>query len=347
MSIRNSTSFLGLCLATAAAGLFSSVSAQQWTTPRTAWGHPDLQGNWSNATVTPLERAVGHRPIYRQAQLDSVEGDQRARVEAGIAPTASDRAPLKVTGSTGGYNEIYFDRGDRAARVNGEPRSSLITFPSNGRLPALSAVGQRRMTAFEEFRAQFSESDHPELRTQSDQCLASFGSNMGPPMLPNYNYNNNYTIVQNEDHVLISTEMVHDIRVIRLREPTPIPDDFRPWWGISWGHWEGSTLVAETSNIYQGQIFRIRGGGQRLYSEKARVIERFTRVDDGTILYEFEVDDPDMYSGRWGGQVPMRRFDDLLYEYACHEGNHAMEGILSGARYQESLVTPGGQDSND
>jgi hypothetical protein len=320
-------------------------SAPGWEMPRTEWGHPDLQGNWTNKTVTPLEREVGHSPIYTQAQVDSVEGAQQGVIDAGIAASDPDRAPLEAASSVGGYNEIYFER-DRVAFVYGQPRSSLITYPEDGRIPALSASGERRMQEFNEFRAQFGESDHPEIRTLSDQCLASFGSNMGPPMLPNGLYNNNYTIVQDRDHVLIHSEMVHDTRIVRFDEPTPIPDDFRLWYGVQWGRWEGNTLVVETTNFHPRQIFNeLRQG--LIHSENARLIERFTRVDEGTILYEFEFDDPDMYSERWGGQVPMRRFDDVLYEYACHEGNYAMEGILSGARYQERMGTAEVQSGND
>jgi hypothetical protein len=314
----------------------------RWEMPLTQWGHPDLQGNWSNKTLTPIERADGVGLIYTPAQLDSVERAQQAVIQTGIAPSDPNRPPPAfgdIQFLSGAYNEIYFER-DRVAFIDGAPRSSLVTFPENGRIPELSASGQRRIDEIREFIAGFGESDNPEHRTQSDQCLASFGSNMGPPMLPNGLYNNNYTIVQNEDHVLIATEMVHDTRIIRFGEPTPLPEDFRPWWGVSWGHWEGNTLVAETTNIYPRQIFLEGRKGIR-HSENVRVIERFTRVDEETILYEFEVDDADTYSERWGGQVPMRRFNDLLFEYACHEGNHAMEGILSGARYQERMGTAG------
>ena len=181
--------------------------AGQREMPRTEWGHPDLQGNWTNATLTPFERGQGLGPVYTLAQVDSIEGTQQAVIETGHDPSDPDRAP-PTAGNVGGYNQVYFDRGDRVARVGGEPRSSLITFPANGRIPALTAGGEQRLQEYRDFVAQFGESDHPELRTLSDQCLTSFGSNMGPPMLPNGFYNNNYTIVQNEDHVLILAEMV-------------------------------------------------------------------------------------------------------------------------------------------
>ena len=152
-------------------------------------------------------------------------------------------------------------------------------------------------------------------------------------MMPNTAYNNNYTIVQTADHVVIMTEMVHDVRVIQLGEPKPLPAHMRPWFGDSWGRWEGNTLVVETMNIHPDQ--RFRGIPP---SENMKVIERLTRIDEETILYDFTIEDPMIYTESWGGEIPFKRFDDLLYEYACHEGNYSLEGVLSGARYQESLA---------
>jgi hypothetical protein len=149
-------------------------------------------------------------------------------------------------------------------------------------------------------------------------------------MLPNNVYNDNYTIVQHREHVLIMTEMVHDARIIRLGEPDPLPEHVRPWFGDSWGHWEGETLVVETTNMHDRQLFNEPWTTQ-VHSPKAKTRERFTRTAENTILYEFEVDDPDTYVETWGGQVPMRRMEGRLYEYACHEGNYSMEGILRGA----------------
>ncbi len=149
-------------------------------------------------------------------------------------------------------------------------------------------------------------------------------------MLPNYWYNNNYTIVQNADYVMIMAEMVHDVRIIRLGEPDPISEDLRPWFGDSRGWYEGNTLVVETTNIHADQSF----SGASPSGER-KVIERFTRVDQETVLYEFTIDDPTIYTGVWGGQVPFKQLDGLVYEYACHEGNYAIAGVLSGARWEE------------
>ena len=150
-------------------------------------------------------------------------------------------------------------------------------------------------------------------------------------MLPNYWYNN-YTIVQNADHVVIMAEMVHDARIIRLGEPTALPKDVRPWFGDSWGRWEEDTLVVETTNVNPEHAFR----GVKP-SAKRKVTERFTRVDEDTIHYEFTIDDPTMYTSAWGGEVPFERFDQPLYEYACHEGNYSLANVLRGARYQEMV----------
>ena len=163
----------------------------------------------------------------------------------------------------------------------------------------------------------------------------SFGSNAGPPMTPNYFYNNNYTIVQTANHVMIMTEMVHDVRIIRLGTPNPLPKHVRPWMGDSWGRWEGDTLVVETTNLHPRQsLFRI-SNAQFSPSEDIKVTERFTRADESTINYEFMVDDPSMFNRAFGGEVPFKKLDGLVYEYACHEGNYALSNVLSGARAQE------------
>ena len=292
------------------------LSAQE-TIPRTPEGRPDLQGNWTNETLTALERPPGLGPVLTPEQVQEV-------VEA-----RPDQLRGAVDGSTGTYNDVYFQHGSGVAVVNGEARSSLITFPADGRVPPLTPEGQRRVAEERAFRARFGPYDNPENLSVSDRCLISFGSNAGPPMLPNNFYNNNYTIVQTPDHVLILTEMVHDARIIRMGEPRRLAEHVRPWFGDSWGRWEADTLVVETTNLHPLQ--RLRG----VSSENVRVIERFHLADAETVLYRFEVHDPDTYTAPWGGEVPMVRMDDLIYEYACHEANYAMFSILSGARAEE------------
>jgi len=337
MSVRYPASFLvvlvtmafsGLC--SRSAGQVAPQEAEQWVMPRTPDGHPDLQGNWTNKTITPFERAEGQGPVFSWDQVATLEGRADARVQRGAQASDPSRPPPRAGRSTGGYNNVYIDRGDRVAIVHGEPRSSLLTHPSDGRRPPFTQTGEQRIADYRAFRRQFGTYDNPENRPLGERCIMSFGSSAGPPMIPNSFYNNNYTIVQTPDHIMILTEMVHDVRVIRLGEPNPLPTHVRPWMGDSWGHWEGDTLVVETTNIYPLQTFRGIPP-----SEHLKVVERFTRVDEETILYEFTVDDPTTYTEPWGGEIPFQAFDDMLYEYSCHEGNYALTNILSGARYQE------------
>jgi hypothetical protein len=323
-------SCIAVCLATALAGPVSSVAAQTpWVVPRTPDGRPDLQGNWTNETLTPFERPRGQGRVLTPEQVSRIERGQTGGTDAVCfygAGTCNDRITLIEA----------FDY--RVATVNGEPRSSLITSPPDGRVPMLTAEGRRRSEDYQAFRRQFGRYDHPELRPLSQRCLMSFGSiaasgsGAGPPILPNDRlYNNNYTIVQTVDHIMIMAEMVHDARIIRIGDGPRLPAHVRPWMGDSWGHWEGDVLVVETTNFHPLQ--RFRGNA----SDNLKVTERFSRIDEETILYEFTVDDPTTYAAPWGGEVPMKALHDQLYEYACHEGNHNLVGILRGARYQERL----------
>ena len=329
MSTRYSTSLLVLCLATAAAGLFSAAAAQQWVMPRTPDGHPDLQGNWTNGTITPFQREEGRGRVFTPEEVARLEGRAEDRVVSGAEPSDPDRPLPSAGGDIGNYNDVYFERGVRVAVINGEPRSSLLTNPPNGRRPPLTPEAQRRQQERTEFRSQFRDADHPENLSLTVRCLM-FGSNVGPPMVPNGAYNNNYTIVQTADYVVIHAEVVHDTRIIRIGDGPRLPDHVRPWMGDSWGRWEGDALVVETTNIYPLHTFR----GIRP-TKNLKVFERFTRVDQETILYEFTIDDPTTYTEPWGGEIPMKALHGQLYEYACHEGNYSLAGILSGARYQE------------
>ena len=352
MIARYSASFLVLGLAGASVGVAPLFAAaveltpdqRQWVMPRTSDGHPDLQGNWSNATITPLGRPRGRGPVLTPDQVAEIEGRREEFIEVLSATSDPNREAPAVggvrtgdfafdaaSGGTGGYNYVYIDGGDRVAIYNGESRSSLVTNPADGRIPSLTPEARQRRSERSEFNRQFGAYDNPENRPLSDRCLMSFGSNAGPPMLPNYFYNNNYTIVQTADHIMIMTEMVHDVRIIRMGERVPLPEQVRPWMGDSWGHWEGDTLVIETTNLHPLQRFN---GNP---SDNLKVIERLTRVDQSTINYEFTVIDPETYTAEWGGEVPMKALEGLIYEYACHEGNYALGGILSGARYQERL----------
>ena len=309
--------------------------AKPWTMPRTPDGKPDLQGSWSNATLTPLERAEGTPLVMTKEQVTAREKGFADRVERLAADSDPDRpAPPKggdgstgAAGMVGGYNNFWIDPGDRVAVVNGEPRASLIVDPPNGRVPATTPESRQRgqaRLAMAKGRGQY---DHPELRPLAERCLMSFGSNAGPPMLPNYFYNNNYQIVQTKDHIMILVEMVHDVRVIRIGGQR-LPKHVRPWMGDSIGRWEGDTLVVETTNFHPMQQFR---GA----SENLKVTERFTRTGPDQILYKFTIDDPTTFTAPWSGEVPFNRTEELIYEYACHEGNYALSNVLSGERNRE------------
>ena len=333
--MRYSALLVAFCVAIALLGPGSSVAAQapantsgDWVVPRTPDGRPDLQGNWSSATITPLQRPEGQDLVLSWEEVEVREGRAAGFLDAVSRPSDPDRGAPRAGGGVGGYNGIYIDRGDKVAKVYGEPRSSLITHPADGRVPELTPAAQARRAERRESRSQFGQYDHPELRPLGERCLVSFGSNAGPPMLPNGFYNNNYTIVQTPDHVVIMAEMVHDARIIKIGDGPRLPEHIRPWMGDSWGHWEGDVLVVETTNIHP--LHRYSG-------EEMKVIERFSRMAEDAVLYEFTIDDPSTYTEPWGAQVPMMALNDRLYEYACHEGNYALSNILSGARYQERL----------
>jgi hypothetical protein len=313
--------------------------AGTWEVPRTPDGHPDFQGNWTNMTLTPFEREEGQGPVFTWAEVEAMErtsGDCPANpgtVACGRAARTGTTNEARLSGNE--YNEVYWDRGKRAAIVHGEPRTSLVTHPANGRRPSLTPEGERRIQENRDFRSQFGLYDHPELRPLGERCIinGSTSGPSGPPMVPKTSYNGNFTIVQTADHVMIMVEMIHDTRIIRIGSGPRLPPHIRPWMGDSWGHWEGDALVVETTNINPQQT--LQGIPP---SEHMRVTERFTRVDEETILYEFTVEDPTMYTEAWGGEIPIKKFDDKLYEYACHEGNYSMYSVMSGARYQDRLA---------
>ena len=312
-----------------------AAKAKPWTMPRTPDGRPDLQGTWSNGTITPLERPDGASLVLSKDDVARLEKGMADRVKRLDEPSDPNRpAPPKggdgstgAAGNVGGYNNFWLEPGDRVAVVNGEWRSSLIVDPPNGKVPALTPEARQRNAARLAAMKGRGQYDHPEFRPLGERCIMSFGSNAGPPMLPNYFYNNNYQIVQTRDHIMILVEMVHDVRTIRMGGER-LPKHLRPWMGDSIGRWEGDTLVVETTNFHPLQIFRSA-------SENLKVIERFTRTGADTILYKFTIDDPTTFTQPWSGEVPFNRTDELIYEYACHEGNYALFNILSGERARE------------
>jgi hypothetical protein len=327
-----------LALAITVVTLAPAAGQTPWKMPRTPDGKPDLQGTWTNVTITPIERRSDFPNLaLTEAEAAGLEKAVADRIERLAQPSDPGReAPPKggdgstgAAGNVGGYNNFWIDSGTQIAIVNGERRSSLIVDPPDGKVPALTPEArQRTAERMAALRKRGGEYDHPEFRPLAERCLLSFGSSAGPPMLPNYFYNNNYQIVQTPDHVMILVEMVHDARIISLNAKTHLPKHIRPWMGDSIGRWEGDTLVVETTNFPSQQVFR---GA----SENLKVIERFTRTDADTILYKFTIHDPTTFTRPFSGEVPFEATDEVIYEYACHEGNYALANILSGERNRE------------
>ncbi|MEX0738764.1 MAG: hypothetical protein WD071_05440 [Pseudohongiella sp.] len=297
--------------------------------PRTPGGKPDFQGLWTNASITTLQRndrydklvldpdevaavTAAHPQNVRQATDDNLQ--------AGELLDGSD------LGMGRGYNAFWIDPGSSFGVVKGEHRTSWITEPADGRIP-YSEEGQQLRR---EFRAHFSSNDGPEGRSLGERCLIGFGGTGGPPML-NVLYNNNYQFVQTDDYLMILVEMNQDARIIPINGEHR-PAELQQWLGDSVGWWEGDTLVVETRHLHPQQA----GGAQVNLSDEGRVIERFTRYSDDQILYEFEVEDPVYYTQVWRGEMSFNTSDARLYEYACHEGNYGLPGILAGARRAEA-----------
>jgi hypothetical protein len=307
--------------------------AKGYHAPRDAWGHPDLTGTWSPATITRLERdaKLGERLVLSAAETKALEGAIADGNAAAAKPTdqklSVDEVDCGVKGFSGvacGYNNFWVDPGTKVMRVAGEPRSSIIVSPKTGKLPMRPEALARERAAFGNDRV--GNFDGPERRPLAERCLVGFGSTSGPPMLPVL-YNNHYAIAQGRDEVAIQVEMVHDLRLLRLggqHEPASI----RKWMGDSVAHWEGETLVVDTLNFRPDQTFR--GASPSLH-----VTERLTRISAGQILYQFRVEDAATFAEPVTGEVAWNLTKDQIYEYACHEGNYALPGILGGARMAE------------
>jgi hypothetical protein len=332
----------GLAGLAIAGALALPALAADYRTPRTSWGDPDLQGIWTNASITTLERpAWAAKLVLTPEEAAKAEAQNKAWLAENDKPTDPDKGAPPQGDDPGGYNSFWIDLGNKFGVVKGEIRTSWIVDPPDGHVP-YSPEGRRDMMT--SGLQQFRNFDGPEARSLGERCIVGYGSTGGPPML-NVLYNNNYRIVQSPGYVTIVVEMNHDARVIRLGG-THLPANVRPWMGDSIGHWEGDTLVVETTNLNPGQRFTadIR---HRLYlAPDSKVTERFTRIGPADILYEFKVEEPKAYTQAWRGEMPMHATKGPIYEYACHEGNYALPGILAGARVQEGKavgqVHPGG-----
>lgn len=318
--------------------------------PRTPSGRPDLSGTYDIATLTPLQRPerYGDKLTLTDEEAAEVarrEAEHMARrnaasdPERGAPPEGGDGSP-GAAGNVGGYNSFWIDRGTGAFKIDGVWRTSIITDPKNGRRPEMTPAGKEAAAR----RAKMSRPnkgeawwikegmeqgpyDDPELRPLAERCLLGFGSTGGPPMLPVL-YNNLKRIVQTEDHVMILVEMVHDARVVRMNSEHP-PPDVRRWLGDSIGHWEGDTLVVDTTNFTDRPA--LSGASRNLH-----VVERFKRIDKDTLLYSFTVNDPTVWTAPWSGEYVWPAAGTRVYEYACHEANYSFGGILRGARILEA-----------
>lgn len=302
--------------------------------PRILDGRPDLRGVWAYATITPLERSseFAGKEFFTDQEAAAFEKrtletqDRDRRDEDG----ADGRGVDGRTDLERAYNSFWWDFG---SSVVGTKRTSLIVDPPDGRIPPLTPEGQKRSadrrglwTRDAQGGATGRSFDSWVDRPLQERCLA--WSTGGPPMLPGA-YNNNVHLFQARDHVAILNEMIHDHRLVPLDGRPHVRPEIRQWMGDSRGHWEGDTLVVDTTNLR---------GAFRASSDKLHLVERFTRVDMETLLYEFTVDDPDTWTRPWTAQVPMSKSKEPIFEYACHEGNYSMTNVLAGARAQEKTL---------
>ena len=314
--------------------LATSQSSESGSPPRLPWGAPDLQGIWDFRTITPLQRPEDQAEEF--LSVEEAASAEQAAVDRAIELWEADSRRTEAGGNVGGYNNFWMDQGTKPIETR---RTSLIVDPPNGRFPELSVEGQQRADA----RRAYLE-DHPADsyldRNTSDRCIVGF--NAGPPITP-LAYNQNMQFFQTPDYVVVYTEMVHTPRIVPLDGRPMIDDEIRLWTGDSRGYWEGDTLVIETENFNAERrwIPLGSGGSGAGASENMHLVERFTRVDDDTLEYTFTVTDPETWSRPWTSSQPMVRTDSPLYEYACHEGNYSMEGILGGTRAEEAKAAQG------
>ena len=366
--MKRTTMILGLTTLIAGS---SMVLAQGATDiPRTPSGKPDFSGNYNAATLTPLVRpaALGDRLTLSDEEAAAIAKRKADLYAADQAPSDPDRdAPpvggarifdpgLEVaSGGSGGYNAFYMDPGEGAFKIDGKWRTSILVDPPSGQFPpmteearARSAGAARALRANTEtgyawwIEDESGPYDDMEQRPHAERCLLGFGSTAGPPMLPTL-YNSMKTIVQTDDHVVILVEMQHDARVFRI-DDEHVPGEIKTWLGDSVAHWDGDTLVVETTN--QRNRFRQFGAAVSDAPENMKVVERFSYLDANTLLYRFTVTDPSSWTGSFTGEYVWPASNDRLYEYACHEGNYALGNIMRGARLLEADAMTAKQSGN-
>ena len=329
------------------AGLPACVQPQSegGAVPRTAWGDPDLQGIWNNATITPLQRpeSLGDKAFLTAEEVAETEQRAADRHSQANAPSEVRTEPLPVGGGVGAYNSFWTEQGTAVVQTR---RTSLISEPSNGRLPPLTAEAEDRIASSAYHRlADVPDgrvpADGPEEMGLSERCLWYRGIGHISPT----GYNNNYQFFQTADHVVILQEHIHDVRYVPLDGRPHLPATIRQYAGDSRGHWDGDTLVVETTNIREAFIRRWNlpqhSMGRGNLSGQVTLVERFTRTGPDTLDYQFTVDDPGTWTSPWEGALPMARTEGPVYEFACHEGNYGMMNMLAGSRADERAVAAG------
>ena len=338
--------------------------------PRTPEGRPDFSGTYDITTLTPVSRPanLATRKSLTEEEAKAQAQAQAAKINEFNKPSDPNRAappkggarPAGVTGGTevlleaasgnvGGYNTVWIDFGSQSFKLEGQYRTSIIVDPPTGTVPPVVPERMKHAAAVE--RARYAELfrpnrgdawwikegvspgpfDDPEKRPLAERCLMSFGQSAVTPALPNYFYNNLKQIIQTKDTVVILNEMIHDARIIRMNAQHD-PPEIRRWAGDSVGHWEGDVLVIDTTNFRDESV--LQGADRNLH-----VIEKFSRIDNKTLLYQFTIDDPTVWTRPWSGEMPWPATDSRIFEYACHEGNYSFTNILRGARLLEAEAT--------
>ena len=320
MSHRVLASLSAAAVVVAVVSLGAGPTVAQTDVPQTGWGQPNLQGVWDFRSLTPMQRPreLGEQEVFTSEEAAAFTEDAIRRRSRDS--DTSDRAARVAQGDIIPYNDFWFDEGTSVTT----DRTSLIVDPRDGRMPALTPAGQRRAEARREYAREHVSETWEDLST-GVRCIQGF--NAGPPFTPSA-YNNNMQLFQTPDHVVIVTEMVHTARIVPLDGRPPLDPDVHQWSGDSRGYWEGDTLVIETRNFDDKR--RWRGT-----TESMRLVERLTRIDAETLVYEFTVIDPETWTRSWTASVPLVLNPEPMYEYACHEGNYSMPGMLGGQRAEE------------
>ena len=321
----NSPFFLAVIAIALAAPLSAAAAAAKtdtWTPPKTAWGEPDLRGVWDFRTITPLERP-------KELSGTDVLNEEEAAEFAAETLRTRNKDRRTTDGLTAredirnAYNQFWWDYGDKLTE---DKRTSLIVDPPDGRIPPLTPLAKKRYDGIRAARARPAHS--PVDRGVAERCILGF--NAGPPYTPSA-YNNNVHIFQTPGYAVLLIEMVNDSRIVPLDGRPHPPEDIRQWRGAARGHWEGNTLVVESANFSDKTTFR--GSGKNM-----RLTERFTRVGPERLRYEYTIDDPESFTKPWTAVIPMKKTDDPMFEYACHEGNYAMLTMLEGARADDKAA---------